>query len=73
VTGVTVFLVDEGVDTGPIVSQEAIEVRPDDDWDSLESRVLEVEHRLLPAAVRAMLEGRLDVDGRHVRIVEEGA
>jgi folate-dependent phosphoribosylglycinamide formyltransferase PurN len=35
--------------------------------------VLEVEHRLLPAAVRAMLEGRLDVDGRHVRIVEEGA
>jgi phosphoribosylglycinamide formyltransferase-1 len=73
VTGVTVFLVDEGVDTGPIVSQEAIEVRPDDDWDSLESRVLEVEHRLLPAAVRAMLEGRIDVDGRHVRIVEEGA
>jgi phosphoribosylglycinamide formyltransferase-1 len=73
VTGVTVFLVDEGVDTGPIVSQEAIEVRPDDDWESLEARVLEVEHRLLPAAVRAMLEERLDVDGRHVKIVGERA
>ena len=50
VTGVTVFLVDEGMDTGPIVLQEAIEVREDDDWDSLEARVHEVEHRLLPAA-----------------------
>lgn len=70
VTGVTVHLVDEQVDHGPIVAQEAIEVRDDDDWDSLETRVHEVEHRLLPAAVRALLEGRLDVRGRHVRIRE---
>ena len=66
VTGVTVFLVDEGVDTGPIVLQEAIEVRDDDDWESLEARILEVEHRLLPRAVRALARGRLVVDGRHV-------
>lgn len=71
VTGVTVFLVDEGVDTGPIVAQEAIEVRDDDDWGSLEERVLEVEHRLLPMAVRALAQGRLVVDGRHVRIMED--
>jgi phosphoribosylglycinamide formyltransferase-1 len=70
VTGVTVFLVDEGVDTGPIVAQEPVEIHDDDDWDSLESRVHEVEHRLLPLAVRALLEGRLRVDGRRVRIVE---
>ena len=70
VTGVTVFLVDEGVDTGPIVAQEAIEVRDDDDWESLERRVLEAEHRLLPRAVQALAEGRLAVEGRHVRIVE---
>ena len=70
VTGVTVFLVDEGIDTGPIVAQEAIEVRDDDDWESLEARVLEVEHRLLPRAVQALAEGRLVVEGRHVRIVE---
>jgi phosphoribosylglycinamide formyltransferase-1 len=70
VTGVTVFLVDEGVDTGPIVLQEAIEVRPDDDMFSLEARVLEVEHRLLPWAVRALVEGRIVVEGRHVTITE---
>jgi phosphoribosylglycinamide formyltransferase-1 len=70
VTGVTVHLVDEEVDHGPIVSQQAIEVREDDDWDSLEARVHEVEHHLLPAAVRALLEGRLLVDGRRVRVRE---
>ena len=43
----------------PIVLQEAIEIRPDDDWDTLEARVHEVEHRLLPRAVRALLEDRL--------------
>jgi phosphoribosylglycinamide formyltransferase-1 len=70
VTGVTVHLVDEEVDHGPIVLQEAIEVRDDDVWDTLEPRVHAVEHRLLPAAVRALLEDRLVVEGRKVRIVE---
>jgi phosphoribosylglycinamide formyltransferase 1 len=68
VTGVTVFLVDEGTDTGPIVFQEPVEVRDDDDWDSLEARVHEVEHRLLPSATAALVEGRLRVEGRRVRI-----
>lgn len=68
VTGVTVFFVDEGMDTGPVVMQEAIEVREDDDWDSLEARVHEVEHRLLPAATAALVEGRIRVDGRKVTI-----
>ena len=70
VTGVTVFLVDEGIDTGPIVSQEVVEVLPGDDWDSLEERIHAAEHRQLPAAVRALIEGRLDVTGRHVRVRE---
>lgn len=70
VTGVTVHLVDEQVDHGPIVLQEAIEVRDDDTWDTLESRVHDVEHRLLPAAVGALLEGRLLVEGRTVHIIE---
>lgn len=70
VTGVTVFLVDEGVDTGPIVSQEVVEVLPQDDWDSLEERIHAAEHRQLPAAVRALIEGRLEVEGRRVRIRE---
>jgi phosphoribosylglycinamide formyltransferase 1 len=73
VTGVTVFLVDDGVDTGPVVLQEAIPIRDDDDWDSLESRVHEAEHRLLPAATAALVEGRLRVEGRKVTIEEASA
>jgi phosphoribosylglycinamide formyltransferase-1 len=71
VTGVTVHLVDEGTDTGPIVLQEALGVEPDDDWDSLEARVHEVEHRLLPRAVRALLDGRIVAEGRSVRVEAE--
>ncbi|HET9723288.1 MAG TPA: phosphoribosylglycinamide formyltransferase [Actinomycetota bacterium] len=73
VTGVTVHLVDEQVDHGPIVAQEPVPVRPDDDLDSLLARVHETEHRIFPRAVRALVEGRLKVDGRVVHVlVEEG-
>jgi phosphoribosylglycinamide formyltransferase-1 len=69
ITGVSVHFVDEQVDHGPVVFQEAIDVFPDDDWDSLEARVHEVEHRLLPRAVQALLEGRLKVEGRIVHVL----
>jgi len=69
VTGVTVFLVDGGVDTGPVVLQEAVDVLPDDDGSSLAERIHAVEHRLLPRAVRALLEGRLEVEGRRVHVL----
>lgn len=71
VTGVTVHLVDEEVDHGPIVAQEAVAIRPDDGWDSLEARIHEVEHRLYPAALRALVEGRLKVEGRVVHVLPE--
>ncbi len=70
VTGVTVHLVDELVDHGPIVLQEAISVEAGDDQDSLESKIHEAEHRLLPMAVRLLLEGRLKVEGRRVLVTE---
>lgn len=70
VTGVTVHLVDELVDHGPIVLQEAISVEAGDDRDSLESKIHEAEHRLLPMAVRLLLEGRLKVEGRRVLVTE---
>lgn len=73
VTGVTVHLVDEQVDHGPIVSQEPVRVLPGDDVHTLAERVHEVEHRLFPAAVRALLEGRVQVEGRTVRVFEEVA
>ena len=52
VTGVTVHIVDEEVDSGPILMQEAVEVPYDGDAVELERRIHEVEHRLLPQAVR---------------------
>ena len=52
VTGVTVHIVDEEVDSGPIIKQEAVEVPYDGDAVELERRIHEVEHRLLPQAVR---------------------
>ena len=71
VTGVTVHLVDEEVDHGPIVAQEPVPVLPDDDLDSLLARVHETEHRIFPKAVRALVEGRLKVEGRVVHALEE--
>jgi phosphoribosylglycinamide formyltransferase-1 len=71
VTGVTVHLVDDEVDHGPIVAQEPVAVRTDDDWDALESRIHAAEHRLLPAAVRALVEGRIKVEGRVVHVLGE--
>jgi phosphoribosylglycinamide formyltransferase 1 len=70
VTGVTVHLVDEEVDHGPIVLQEAVPVLPDDDEGSLHARIQEVEHRLYPLAVRLLAEGRLKVEGRTVHVLE---
>lgn len=56
VSGCTVHLVDEGVDTGPILLQEAVAVEPGDDEKTLHARIQKLEHRLLPAAIR-MLSG----------------
>jgi phosphoribosylglycinamide formyltransferase 1 len=54
-TGVTVHFVDEGMDTGPVIAREAVRVLPGDTRDTLHARLQEVEHRLLPEAVRRYL------------------
>lgn len=68
VTGVTVHLVDEHVDHGPIVAQECVAVAEDDSIESLHTRLREVEHRLLPECVALVCQDRVVVDGRLVRI-----
>jgi phosphoribosylglycinamide formyltransferase-1 len=64
VSGATVHLVDEGLDSGPILMQEAVAVLDTDTVESLSTRILEVEHRIYPRAARAMLEGRVRIEGR---------
>ena len=70
VTGATVHLVDEGLDSGPIVLQAAVPVEPGDTEATLSARILVEEHRLYPAAVRLFAEGRLEVVGRRVIVKE---
>lgn len=66
--GCTVHFVTDALDHGPIIAQAAVRVLPDDTESSLAARVLAQEHRLLPAAVRWFLEGRLAIDGLRVRV-----
>lgn len=68
VTGCTVHLVDEGVDTGPIIDQRAVEVLDDDDEASLHERIKTVERALLVDVVGRIARGDLTVEGRRVRL-----
>jgi phosphoribosylglycinamide formyltransferase-1 len=69
-TGATVHIVDEEYDTGPIVLQEVVPVYGDDTAESVAARVLEVEHRIYPEALRLFSQGRISIDGRRVRILQ---
>lgn len=66
VTGVTVHVVDEKVDNGPIIAQVPVEVFPNDTVETLHARIQVEEHRLYPEVVTAFVQGRLVVDGRKV-------
>ncbi|ASN07003.1 phosphoribosylglycinamide formyltransferase [Virgibacillus necropolis] len=54
-TGVTIHFIDEGVDTGPIIDQEALEVLPSDTEETLKHRIQEIEHRLYPKVIKHVL------------------
>lgn len=71
VSGATVHFVDEGTDSGPIIIQAPVPVFAEDTAETLAARVLEVEHRILPEAVRLFCEGRLRIEGRKVKVVSE--
>jgi len=68
VSGSTVHLVDAGVDTGPILAQEAVPVLDGDDESSLHERIKVVERRLLVDVVSAVARRGIITDGRKARI-----
>ena len=70
VHGATVHFVGTEVDDGPIVAQAAVPVWPDDDEQTLAARVLAVEHRLYPMALRWFVEGRLQLQGARVLLTD---
>jgi phosphoribosylglycinamide formyltransferase-1 len=65
-TGCTVHLVDEGVDTGPIVRQAVVPVLDDDTLETLSARILTEEHRIYSEAIRLAVEDQIRIEGRRV-------
>lgn len=66
VSGCTVHLVDSGLDSGPIILQRSVPVLDDDTADTLADRILQAEHVAYPAALRAVLTRRWQVEGRRM-------
>jgi phosphoribosylglycinamide formyltransferase-1 len=69
VSGCTVHFVDDGVDTGPIILQQAVNVYTTDTEEDISNRILELEHKLYPQAVKLFAKNKLKVEGRKVIIL----
>jgi phosphoribosylglycinamide formyltransferase 1 len=67
-SGCTVHFVDEGTDTGAIIYQRTVPVYPEDTAELLQERVLHEEHKALPEVIKLIAEGRVEVEGRMVKI-----
>lgn len=66
VTGATVHFVDKGTDTGAIILQDTADISPKDTPEDVQQKVLKIEHRLLPKAVKLYCDGKIKLDGRKV-------
>ena len=68
ISGCTVHFVNEGVDSGPVILQKAVEVKDNDTEESLAERILKEEHQIYPRAIQLFCQGRLIIKGRKVFI-----
>jgi phosphoribosylglycinamide formyltransferase-1 len=68
ISGCTVHFVDEGVDTGPIIIQSAVQVLDDDTEETLAARILKKEHMIYPQAIQLFADGKIEIKGRKVLI-----
>lgn len=68
-SGCTVHFVDEGTDSGPIILQKVVPVLDDDTEDTLAERILVQEHMAMPEALKLWAEGKLQIEGRKVRVL----
>ena len=71
ITGCTVHFVDEFLDSGPIVIQSAVPVLDEDTVETLSARILTQEHLIYSKAIRCIVDGRIAIEGRQVKIAEE--
>ena len=70
ISGCTVHFVDEGLDSGPIILQKSVKVRPSDDEESLSKRILRNEHRLLPQAIQLFAQHKIKIINKRVYLKE---
>ena len=70
VTGCTVHFVDEGLDTGPIILQEAVPVIQGDTAETLHQRIHAAEYRIFPRAIELLCRDKITIDGRRCQIIE---
>jgi phosphoribosylglycinamide formyltransferase-1 len=68
ITGATVHFVNEVADGGPIILQKSVNVSDDDTPESIQKKVLIIEHELLPKAIKLFCENRLTISGRTVKL-----
>lgn len=71
-SGCTVHLVDDGIDTGPIVLQATVRIKDSDTEETLAKRILAKEHKVYPQAVRLFAEGKISISGRRTIIKNQG-
>ncbi|VAX38090.1 Phosphoribosylglycinamide formyltransferase [hydrothermal vent metagenome] len=69
VTGVTIHIVDEKMDHGPIIMQEAIKVKEEDTLETLEEKIHKIEHRIYPKAIALFVDGRLKIGLRKAEVL----
>ena len=70
ISGCTVHYVDEDLDHGAIILQKAVEVRDNDTSETLSARILEHEHILYVEAIKQIVEGKIEIIGRQVRLMD---
>lgn len=71
ISGCTVHFIDDDVDTGPIIIQECVPIYESDTEEDLSNRILQLEHKLYPLAIKLFSDGKLKIDGRKVHLLEK--
>nr|WP_312578669.1 phosphoribosylglycinamide formyltransferase [Sedimentibacter sp.] len=71
ISGATVHFVDENADTGPIILQESVNVEYSDSAETLQKKILKIEHKILPQAVKYYCNGKIEIIDRKVKITME--
>jgi len=71
ISGCTVHFIDDDIDTGPIIIQESVPIYESDTEEDLSNRILKIEHKLYPLAIKLFSDGKLQLDGRKVHLLEK--